>query len=49
MPSVKDVNYSMVTDIQISERVGKGVKVSEEHRADLSQGTGSHTRLKKIY
>lgn len=40
---VKDVNYSMVTDIQISERVGKGVKVSEEHRADLSQGTGSHT------
>ena len=43
---VKDVNYSMVTDVQISERVGKGVKVSEEHRASLSQGTGS--QLKQV-
>ena len=40
---IKNVNYTMITDIQISERVGRGVKVSEEHRADLSQGTGSHT------
>lgn len=40
---VKDVNYTMVTDVQISERVGKDVKVSEEHRANLSQGIGSHT------
>ena len=43
---VKDVNYTMVTDVQISERVGKGVKVSEEHRASLSQGTGS--QLKQV-
>lgn len=41
---VKDVNYTMITDVQISERVAKGIKVSEEHRANLSQGTGSHTR-----
>lgn len=40
---VKDVNFSMITDVRISERVGKGVKVSEEHRANLSQGTGSST------
>ena len=46
MPSVKDVNYSMVTDIQISERVGKDVNINEEHRASLSQGTGS--QLKQV-
>ena len=38
---VKNVNYTMVTDIQISERVGHGVKVQEEHRASLKQGTSS--------
>lgn len=43
---VKDVNYSMVTDVQISERVGKDVKVTEEHIASLSQGNGS--RLKQV-
>ena len=43
MSTVKDVNFSMITDVRISERVGRGVKVSEEHRANLSQGTGSST------
>ena len=38
---VKDVNYSMITDIQISERVAGGVKVREVHRAALKQGTSS--------
>lgn len=43
---VKDVKYTMVTEIQISERVGKGITVSEEHRASLVQGTNS--RLKQV-
>ena len=38
---VKDVNYTMITDIQISERMGKGVQVKEEHRASLRQGSSS--------
>ncbi len=38
---VKDVNYTMITDVQISERVGKGVHVQEEHRASLRQGSSS--------
>ena len=43
---VKNVNYTMITDVQISERVGKGVKVSEEHQSSLQQGTGS--KLKQV-
>jgi hypothetical protein len=41
---VKDVTYSIITDIQISERVKKGVVVNESNRANLVQGTsGSKT------
>ncbi|PJD93804.1 MAG: conjugal transfer protein TraT [Legionella sp.] len=43
---IKDVKYTMVTEIQISEHVGKGITVSEEHRASLIQGTNS--RLKQV-
>jgi outer membrane lipoprotein SlyB len=38
---VKDINYTMITDIQISERVGRGIKVQEEHRSSLKQGRSS--------
>ena len=38
---VKDVNYTMVTDVQISEKMASGVKVREEHRASLKQGSSS--------
>lgn len=41
---VKDVNYSMITDVQISERVGKGVKVDESFDASLNNGTASTSR-----
>lgn len=41
---VKDVNYSMITDVQISERVGKGVKVDESFDASLNNGTASSSR-----
>lgn len=38
---VKDVNYTLISDVQISERVGRGTIVSEQHKASLSQGSGS--------
>jgi len=38
---VKDVNFTMITDVQISERVGRGTTVSEQHKASLSQGSSS--------
>lgn len=41
---VKDVNYTMITDIQISEKVGKGVRVQEEHLASLKQGSSSNLK-----
>lgn len=39
---VKDVNYTMITDVQISERVGKGA-VQEQFRASLENGSSSGT------
>lgn len=39
---VKDVNYTMITDVQISERVGKGV-VKEQFSAVLQNGASSGT------
>lgn len=38
---VKDVNYTVVTDVQISERVGKGVKVREHFSSALANGASS--------
>ena len=40
---VKDVNFTMVTDVQISERAGRGVKVNEQFNASLGNGTASST------
>ena len=40
---VKAVNYTMVTDVQISERVGRGI-VSEQFNASLKNGTSSGTQ-----
>lgn len=40
---VKDVNYTMITDIQISERVGKGVKVNEQLHSHLRNGSSTMT------
>lgn len=39
---VKDINYVMITDVQISERVGRGV-VKEQFSAALKNGTASGT------
>lgn len=40
---VKDVNYTMITDIQISEKVGKGVKVNERFQSRLKNGNSTLT------
>ncbi|HHF7376172.1 complement resistance protein TraT [Legionella bozemanae] len=40
---VKDVNYTMITDIQISEKVGKGVKVNEHFQSRLKNGNSTMT------
>lgn len=39
---VKAVNYTMITDVQISERIGKGA-VHEQFNASLQNGTASGT------
>lgn len=40
---VKDVTYSIITDVQISERAGQGVTVREDSRQTLPQGTSGST------
>jgi hypothetical protein len=40
---IKDINYSMVTDVQISEKVGKGVKVTEQFQSNLKNGSATKT------
>ena len=41
---VKDVNYTLITDVQISEKVGKGVAVHEQFNAALTNGSSSTTQ-----
>lgn len=41
---VKDVNYTMITDVQISERVGKGVAVHEQFNSALANGSSASTQ-----
>jgi hypothetical protein len=36
---VRDVTYSIISDLQVSERTADGVVVTESARQDLSQGT----------
>ena len=38
---VKDVNYTLVTDVQISERLGHGMKIDEQFNASFKNGTSS--------
>jgi hypothetical protein len=37
--SVKDIYYTIITDIRISERAKEGVSVTESDRSSLTQGT----------
>jgi outer membrane lipoprotein SlyB len=38
---IKDVNYTMITDVQISEKVDKGIKVNEQFQSHLKNGRSS--------
>ena len=42
---VKDVHYSIITDLQISERAKKGVVVLEENKASLKQGNSGYKNV----
>jgi len=42
---VQDVTYSIISDVQVSERAPKGVVVTESQRQDLSQGTSGNLVL----
>jgi len=42
---VQDVTYSIITDVQISERAGEGVMVTERMSQDLAQGSGGRRLL----
>ncbi len=41
---VKDVNYTMVTDVQISERLARGVKAREQFNSSLQNGSASSSQ-----
>jgi hypothetical protein len=38
---IEDVTYTIITDVQISERAGEGVVVTERLEQDLRQGSGT--------
>lgn len=40
---VKDVNYTMITDVQISERVAQGVRVNERFQSYFKNGSSTIT------
>ena len=42
--SVKDVTFMAITDVEIAERVGKGVIVREDRQQDAKQGVGGARR-----
>ncbi len=42
---VQDVTYSVITDVQVSERTAPGVVVTESARQDLSEGTAGNRVL----
>jgi Enterobacterial TraT complement resistance protein len=42
---VQDVTYSIITDVQISERAGEGVMVTERMSQDLTQGSSGRRVL----
>ncbi|MDQ7011990.1 MAG: complement resistance protein TraT [Mariprofundaceae bacterium] len=39
--AVKDVTYTMITDLQISERAPEGVNVQQQTNTDMAQGTAT--------
>ena len=42
---VQDVTYSIITDVQVSERAGEGVMITERMSQDLTQGSSGRRIL----
>lgn len=42
--AVKDVTYTVITDIQISERASEGLDVKQTDESEFRQGTGTTTK-----
>lgn len=42
--AVKDVTYTVITDLQISEKAAKGTKISQTDESQFQQGTGTISR-----
>lgn len=42
--AIKDVTYTAITDLQISERAARGAKIQETDESTLQQGTSSVSR-----
>jgi hypothetical protein len=42
--AVKDVTYTVITDLQISEKAGKGARIQQTEESNLAQGTSSSTK-----
>jgi len=42
--ALKDVTYTVITDLQISERTAKGTQVKQTERSEFKQGIGSVTK-----
>ena len=46
--SVKDIYYTIITDIRISERAKKGVVVTESDHSSLTQGTAGRKTVSSV-
>jgi len=46
--SVKDIYYTIITDIRISERAKNGVTVTESDHSNLTQGTSGNKRVSSV-
>ncbi len=46
--SVKDIYYTIITDVRISERAKAGVKVTEADQSSLSQGTSGKKMVSSV-
>jgi len=47
--AVKDVTYTVITDLQISERAAKGTKIKQTDEAELKQGSSSVSKQSSTF
>lgn len=47
--AVKDVTYTVITDLQISEKAAKGAKIKQTDESELPQGTSSVSKQSSTF